>query len=138
MMKIFQSVLFILASIMLIGCSHSDNPERQKAFDEVMEIHDEVMPEISTINKLTRQIKGVLEKGENPEKADLMKTILTDLEAAEEGMMDWMHDLDVPGKDVPDAQAIQYLNSEKIKISKVSVDMKESIAAGKNILGIKK
>ncbi len=138
MMKIFQSVLFILASIMLIGCSHSDNPERQKAFDEVMEIHDEVMPEISTINKLTRQIKSVLEKGENLEKADLMKTILTDLEAAEEGMMDWMHDLDVPGKDIPDAQAIQYLNSEKIKISKVSVDMKESIAAGKNILGIKK
>lgn len=137
MYKIIQGIL-LLACLSIISCKHSDNPERQKAFDEVMEIHDEVMPEISTINKLTRQLKGKIDMMANPDSIQIMKTALSDLEKSEEGMMDWMHELDVPGKKIEDAAAIVYLNKEKIKIRKVSVDMKKSIANGKLILGLKK
>ncbi len=133
-MKYYFLLLFF-GSICLISCGHSDNPERQKAFDAMMEVHDEVMPEISTINKLSRKLKKKIETTVNQDSVAMMKQTLTALEEAEEGMMDWMHELDVPGKKVEDADAIAYMKKETDKISIVSQKMKNSISAGKTILG---
>ncbi len=137
-MKILNSFfVLIFGVVLLVNCSHSDNPERQKAFDEMMEVHDEVMPEISTINKLSRQIKKKISATANQDSLIMMKATLTRLEEAEEGMMDWMHELDVPGKKVEDAKAIAYMQKEKDKISIVSQKMKKAIQSGKSLLGEK-
>ena len=137
MKNLYYFFLFTLCSFILVNCGHSDNPERQKAFDEMMEVHDEVMPEISTINKLSRKIKKKIENTTNQDSMIMMKATLTRLEEAEEGMMDWMHELDVPGKKIEDVKAIEYMKKEKDKISIVSRKMKKAIESGKSLLGEK-
>ena len=127
--------LLLISTLVLVNCGHSDNPERQKAFDEMMEVHDEVMPEISTINALSRKLKEKIAASGNQDSLIMMKATLTRLEEAEEGMMDWMHKLDVPKKDIEDAKAIAYMKKEKEKISIVSTNMKKAIQSGKAILG---
>ena len=131
----FYFLLLALSCLSFMHCGHSDNPERQKAFDEMMQVHDEVMPEISTINKLSRKLKKKIEMTQNQDSLIMMKATLTRLEEAEEGMMDWMHELNVPGKNIEDANAIDYMKKEKDKISIVSQKMKKSILSGKAILG---
>ena len=49
-------------------------------------------------------------------------------------MMDWMHQLDIPGSNVSDEEAIAYLKEEKLKISSVSSRMKTAIQSGKAIM----
>ena len=137
MKNLYYFFLMTVSFLILVNCGHSDNLERQKAFDEMMEIHDEVMPEISTINKLARQLKKKIGLTTNQDSVIMMKATLKRLEDAEEGMMDWMHELDVPGKKIEDAKAIEYMKKEKDKISIVSQKMKKSIESGKSLLGEK-
>ena len=126
--------LLLISTLVLVNCGHSDNPERQKAFDEMMEVHDEVMPEISTINALSRKLKEKIAASGNQDSLIMMKATLTRLEEAEEGMMDWMPKLDVPKKDIEDAKAIAYMKKEKEKISIVSNNMKKAIQSGNCLL----
>ncbi len=121
--------------LILVSCAHSDNPERNKAYDEMMSVHDEVMPEMGTIYKLEKKLKKKIETTTNPDSLAVMNKTLKKLSASGEGMMDWMHNLDVPGKKVPDAEAIVYLKSEKEKISKISTSMKESIESSQKLVG---
>jgi len=126
----------ILATIFIFGsCAHSDNPERNKAYDDMMAIHDEVMPEMGTIYKLEKGLKKKIMNTTNPDSLAIMNNTLKRLSESGEGMMDWMHKLDIPGKKVPDTDAIAYFKKETSKISAVSKQMKESISSSKALLG---
>jgi len=127
---VFSSLLFSLSS-----CSHSDNPERNKAYDEMMAIHDEVMPEMGTIHRLEKGLKKKIENTSSPDSLVMIKATLQRLSDSGDSMMDWMHNLDVPGKKVPDDEAIAYLKLERDKISTVSTRMKKSIESSKALLG---
>ena len=49
--------LLLLLTVMILSCKPDlSNPEVEKLYKEVMIIHDEVMPEISTIHKLKKKI----------------------------------------------------------------------------------
>ena len=139
MLRNYRIVLGLLLTAIccMFSCKHSSNPERQAIYDQVMEIHDEVMPEMSTINKLERQLKKKLETMESQDSIIMVKGTVKRLGEAGEGMMDWMHQLKVPGSEVPDEEAIDYLKEEKIKISHVSSKMKTAIQSGKSIMAEK-
>ena len=136
MLRKFPAVvcLFMITICCMFSCKHSSNPERQAIYDQVMEIHDEVMPEMSTINKLERQLKRKLETMESQDSIIMVKGTVKRLGEAGESMMDWMHQLDIPGTNVPDEEAIAYLKQEKLKISSVSSRMKTAIQSGKAIM----
>jgi len=134
-MKYFLPILLFFGTVLLIvGCKPNINPERQKIYDEVMAIHDEVMPEMKTINTLERSLKKKISTIGSQDSLIMMKATLKRLEEADQLMMNWMHELDVPSKDVPDDVAIAYLKKEKNKITSVSTKMKKAIESGKAIV----
>lgn len=104
-----------------------ENPEIQKLYDEVMEVHDAVMPEISTINKLKRTIRKI-----DPQDS-MTVALIKELGDADEAMMSWMADFK-PKKDQEESEQLAYLASEKLKISKVSDQMLGSINKAKAYL----
>ena len=121
----------IISLFIILGCGPKhDNPEVKKLYDEVMEIHDEVMPKISDISKLRRKIK----KQENKPPSTL--TLIKQLEDADDGMMSWMSDFQVykSYKDSTKESKMRYLNIEKMKIKKVSDDMHTAITTAKQHL----
>jgi len=137
-MKFLKPILFLIGILLIsFSCKHSENPERNKLYDEVMAIHDEVMPEMKTIHYLEKNLKKKIAVVTNQDSLIMMKATLKRVEEAGEGMMDWMHELDVPGRKVPDADAIAYFKQEKLKITSVSTKMKKAIQSGKAWLGEK-
>lgn len=146
-------ILFYSAILILVfACGNSNETEAGKdqtensvteiennLWDEVMVVHDEVMPKMSAINKLTGRIKDQLQNNEELEEnlKAKMEVILQDLQKSDEGMWDWMHNLKQLGKlrESLDHQGIvDYLKEEKVKIAKVKEDMLTSIEKGQALI----
>ena len=118
-------ILIPLLTLIFSACAFkSENPDIQKMYDEVMFIHDEVMPEMSTIHRLKKQIR-------NQESLDSLSLgLIKELEDADEAMMDWMARFK-PDKKADEKDQLAYLLSEKEKISAVSNQMKTIINKAK-------
>ncbi len=103
--------------LIFVSCnSEFISVEVKQSYEEVMRIHDEIMPEVSTIRRLKKKVKKVEDSSD--EKSILIKQ----LEDANEGMMAWMAQFDLDRK-VTEKQQLEYLNRELKKITKVSDDM---------------
>ena len=141
----------MLASIGLTACGgdnhagHSEDPvagqhaaEEQK-WDEVMVVHDEVMPKMSEINRISRALRQKLEE-DNSLPADLRQqaeAAVQQLTDAEEGMWEWMNNirqLDALRESKNHEEIIQYLNDEQSRINEVRDAMLKSIETGDQLL----
>lgn len=129
-----SSFLFLLCTIVLFACNNpqatSDKTSKvTQAWDKMMVIHDEVMPEMSTINKLKKSFKAL------PQDSTTLNQI-TDLTKAEKAMWDWMHNL-TPQDQVnkmSETEAMAYLQEATKEISIVKNMMLERIEKGKKML----
>lgn len=128
--------ILLLFGLSLFAMACGDNYQAQQAaHDEVMEIHDDVMPKMSEIQRLVRSLKKHLktEEGQTPlddaTKAKI-ETVIQQLEAADEGMMAWMNTYKKPKKEMEKAAALAYLEKEKGQITKVRSEMLASIEVG--------
>jgi len=129
-MRIIFSIFILLLG--LSSCK-SYQPEVSKLADEVMVIHDEIMPEMSTIHKLRKKIKKRLKDGQlAPEKIQNYKNSLTELENADEAMMVWMQEYEIP--DAAVEKQISYLNKEENKIKEVKIMMESAIKNAQNVV----
>lgn len=124
-------LFFLFCIVGVIACKADvSNPEIKKLYDEVMLVHDEVMPETSTIHKLRKRLK-------NMEVQDSVRlSLIRQLENADENMMQWMADFAEFRKmdDEPVEKRKQYLERELLKIQGVSMQMKQSIADAENFI----
>ena len=118
--------IFIITSLLSCRENHS-NPEVQALYDEVMFVHDEVMPEMSTIHRLKKQIRKL------PEQDSLCYDLIKQLDEADEAMMSWMAQFKTD-KEASDQEKINYLKEEKNKITEVSRLMKTSISDATSFL----
>jgi hypothetical protein len=117
--------LFFLAFV-IVAC----NTDKDPLYDEVMEIHDAVMPKVSDMSKLGRKLKKQ-QTGLDSSSLVINQKAIADLEHAEEAMFDWMNKFE-SSKKGPEHKA--YLEEEKVKISKVSDMMLESIDQAQKVL----
>lgn len=130
----------ILLSALLSACQVSEtkkenNSPHQKLFEEIMAIHDEVMPSHHIIAKyrdtLTMELQE-LEKQKDTTKISKFKQIQQELDYAYKAMDLWMREFDESwDKKSPDEQKV-YLEKEKEKIAKVSEKMKKSLEMAKS------
>ena len=103
-------------------------------YEEIMKIHDDVMPKVKDINRLQKKLKATLETTDAATNKEEIQSILKQLDEADKGMWDWMSAFKQPSKKSPQDSIIQYLEQEKKTISKVSEDMLNSIATAEKYL----
>lgn len=113
--------------------------EQQKLWDELMAVHDEVMPKISNIHKITRQLRNHQEttSGLAADTNQQIEKIVKQLDDADESMFSWMSDLRQlkPLRDTEKhADIVKYLKAEQEKMDKVRDDMLNSIKDGSGLL----
>lgn len=100
--------------------------------DEVMKVHDEVMPKLDDIYKLKEQLKNKI--AETPAMADAKKkeieAVILKLDSASEGMMVWMRHFDPMGDSLSVEQKREYLENEMEKVRKVREDIYEALSQG--------
>ena len=100
-----------------------------------MRIHDEAMAEMADMNRVRRDMKEFMTRARMTEEGlKQWQQVLTDIEKAEEGMMNWMAAYKDPAGQ-PEADALKYLQEQKDKIAKNQADIRAATAAGKKLLG---
>lgn len=147
--------VFLVAGLLFTGASfwacQSDEAAVKRAENDVFAIHDEVMPKISDILKLRKQLNqriasldsatangsasGTLRTDEEKEQARLLSRNLTNADSL---MMNWMsrYNGDTLTKLSPD-DALRYLSDQKDKITDVKTKLNTSIDQARQFLGKK-
>ena len=105
---------------------------------EVMAVHDEVMPKMGTISKLVAQLKPMADSTETGMK---YRTAMQDLQAAHRSMMNWMQgfgdrfdsDEILNGKELTDQKKAWLLEEEK-KVYLLREEINGSIERAQKLL----
>jgi len=133
----FLAATFLLLSLFISCKSEKVDPQLSALMDEVMAIHDDVMPKTGTIHKKKKALKKMLTpmiEDTTRLRNQLLDTIL-ELETAEDGMMDWMAAYkSKPSKLADGVDPMTYYQAEKIKITEVKEKMLTSIENAKVLL----
>ncbi|MFZ1525359.1 MAG: hypothetical protein WAT22_11125 [Saprospiraceae bacterium] len=126
-MRILSVLTFLL---LIFACKEKQTDiviNNSPLYDKVMAIHDKVMPEMTTIHALKRDLKAI----EKPETKDIIIKNIIALDNADEAMMSWMADFKVPEDK---SQEAEYLKKEKEVIQSVSDQMYASIHQAQKLL----
>lgn len=137
--KITLLALVALAGLSACANDKAKEKDQQKLWDEMMVVHDEVMPKMSEINALSKQMEAALSDTTLTEELrDAARKSLYDLQAADKAMWDWMYGI----QQLPDLRAskqheeiLQYLQEETAKITEVKSSMLASIEAAESVKG---
>lgn len=112
---------------------------QQQVWDKVMVIHDEVMPKMGTMHQLTKALKTQWESNKSLDTAtkDDISIAIQELESADEGMWDWMHNLQQlkPLQESKGHEEIlKYLKDQEQSIILVREEMKNSMARADSLM----
>lgn len=130
MKKIFLTISIIAS---LTACQKNAEDKQKVMIDEVMAIHDEVMPKMDDLMTLKGSLDSAIKVSPDSAKA---KQLYAALDSADNQMMDWMQAYNpdqVKGKS--DEEVSKYYAEEKTKISSVKELTNKSIEDAKGFLG---
>jgi TolA-binding protein len=147
-MKLFPALLLIIC--MASGCSdaaedtaagrttgYGDKPQSKEdsLFKDVMHDHDEGMARTRQLSEAIRQMRSkvdsLIKANRNPEAE---RKILEELESAERSMKTWMEEFNIDTLKDKAERRIEYLENEKVKVSRVKNDILESIRRADSVL----
>ena len=111
---------------------------QQELYDEVMAVHDEVMPKMQDIMNLKEQIRGKIERlsqqtGTEAE-VEQLDQMINRLDEADEAMMNWMRNFKRDYEGMSEEEVINYLEEEKEKITEVRQEMLNTIEEAQGVL----
>lgn len=117
--KLLSGTLILTAGMLFLAAACDNNKEVESLKAETMRIHDEAMKDMGPMNARSRQLKKEIAELDSlsPRRDSLFK-IVSAIEKAEEGMMNWMSNYKAPGDDMPKEEAIKYLQEQKAAIEK--------------------
>ncbi len=112
--------------------ANTDNPN-QALYDQVMDIHDEIMPKVEDVYQLKKQLQEKMTSATDlaTDKKQELELMVIHLDSADHLMMDWMHKFSPLPDSADQEKARAYLESEMEKIKRVKELMNESIEKAK-------
>ena len=104
----------------------------QALYNQMMDVHDEVMPRMDEIMRLKRELKEQISNSPEMviERKQELENVISNLDSASNSMMSWMHRLhefNPLADSVDQEKAREYLESEMEEIRKVKELISESI-----------
>jgi len=140
----------ILIAITMFSCNRSvdhstmnhngdqtlEEGPNQTLYNQMMDVHDEVMPKMDNIMKLKRALQEQIEKSPDmlEERKHDLENIISNLDSASNAMMSWMHRLhefNPLADSIDQEKAREYLESEMEEIKRVKELINESIEQAK-------
>ncbi len=122
------SAIFLVITLLMSQCKQEKKSEVLTLHQDIMAIHDNVMPKMSDIYRLKKSLKSMYETTKDPSYGDLILR----LNQADDMMMDWMAQYKQPKSNTSDD--IAYLKSEKNKIKIVSATMQATIQEAQKLI----
>jgi hypothetical protein len=142
-MKTLLGSLFIAITIAFSACQPKSNDHNhdeetsdalevsgnQTLYEEVMDIHDEVMPKMEDLHrKKIELLKKAKESGVTEDQKKQYETTIARLDSASESMMVWMNEFNpIPDSVAGEEKAREYLENEMEKIKKVKENILQAL-----------
>ncbi|SMD41490.1 hypothetical protein SAMN00777080_0008 [Aquiflexum balticum DSM 16537] len=139
MLKLISKVIFLSFLASFVGCEPNIKNQNQELKQEVIDIHDEVMPLMGDLKSLKKKIdekKDMISQSdpENIDKINELETLSINLDSAFNGMFVWMRQFQSSYDDMSEAEVETYLLGQKVKVEKVNEDIKKAMTAAKKEL----
>ncbi|MBL7815110.1 MAG: hypothetical protein JNL70_08870 [Saprospiraceae bacterium] len=136
MKRLFFLLLTIGFIATLEACKNEDKETEAKLNQEIMKIHDEVMPKMGDLNRMKRQLSAY--KDEVPDDNAAMKDSLINaillLAKTEDNMNDWMANYKYPNPDLKHDEMLKYLKGQQDTIKQINNDVFMTLAIGNGLL----
>ena len=139
-MKRFTHHVLVLILLLAAACGGSQENNTDTLLDEVMAVHDEIMPKLSDMSKLRKQLKGQIDELVSQDSVGNMELIqqfqqgIEELDNSHEGMMNWMREFDNDFEGQTTEQILKYLNDQKGRIEEVGVKTNRAIKQAQDLL----
>jgi hypothetical protein len=128
--------LLFMAFAVLTSCNNDDKITETKLHEQVMDVHNEIMPKMAEINRLKRQL--ISYNKTIPDDSVALRVSVLDaiksLSKSEDLMSDWMSNYKYPNQEAKHEELIQYLKAQKDTITSVSNSMFMSLATAQGFL----
>lgn len=141
---IYLLVFFILAScnqkahdqMNHEGNESAEEGSNEALYNQMMDVHDEIMPQMDQIMKLKRELTDKIANSPElvAEQKEEIEKVISNLDSASNAMMDWMHRVHKydPKADTANSEnSREFLETEMERIRKVKNLMEESIEQAK-------
>ena len=128
----------LILSVVFFSCKETKKDDTPSQMEQVMAIHDEVMPKMGTLSKLVGELKS---KVDTTAVGKQCETAMKDLQAAHMSMMEWMgnfgnrfnSDEILNGKELSE-QKQQWLTEEEEKVKALRDQINSSIENAQSLL----
>ncbi len=137
---------YLLLFAMFVGCESKaveksdgkefNRPESEKLQKEVERIHDEIMPEMSTIERLRDSIETTLALKNDQLSEEVIQQLIRakdGLVSADKAMWDWMYNYK-PANYKVESDLVAYLVEQRISIKEVQNQMMNSMQYAQSTL----
>ncbi len=141
MKSVFRSFSIFTILILIFSCGENKEQENQALREEVIEIHDEVMPHMGDLKSLRKSIINKAELLENEDEVGNEQEIIelrilaNEMDDAFESMFVWMRQFKQSYEDMTPEEVHAYLLDQKGMVEKVNQDITQSMARAKAALG---
>lgn len=138
-MKKISHYLLVSVLFLAISCGPTSKEENQKLRDEVIAVHDEVMPLMGKLKTLEKEALAEIADLESQEEVDstrleAMKALAYDLNQAYEGMFVWMRQYDIEDGEKTDEQIKSYLADQMTQVTVVNEDINAALTKAEELL----
>ena len=130
-------IILILSAVIFLGCEDPLKKERVQTRQEVMAIHDEMMPQMHKIQSAQKKLTLMIKNAEQQrDSLNLIKykSAYQQLEVADRTMHDWMKQYSEPPLETPDNQAITYFKKQKVKVTMMKNVMVTNMNKAKQVI----
>ncbi|MBX2956418.1 MAG: hypothetical protein KF846_09690 [Cyclobacteriaceae bacterium] len=126
-------ILFASLIILFTSCSPKKTEEdtNKVLYNQVMDIHDEVMPSMDELYKLKKQLTEKIENSPDlveEKRQEIEQTILL-IDSASKGMMRWMREF--KPEEYKEVELTKYLESEMKRVQTVKETMQDALDKGR-------
>ena len=140
-MKIVPNLFILFTLLATFGCrekSHDahdhgvdsvENMDNQELYDQVMQIHNEVMPKMNDLYKAKTSLKGKISSNpamDEEEKKNITAKIAK-LDSAGESMMIWMRQFSPIPDSLGEEKARAYLQNEMSRVKQVKENIETAL-----------
>ncbi|WP_373523508.1 hypothetical protein [Aquiflexum sp.] len=141
MCKSLGFIILVSLSLLVFGCKSDGKNPNEELKKEVIGIHDEVMPLMGNLKSLKTKVlekSASLSKEESPnyDRIQKLELLAGELDSAFEGMFVWMRQFKSDFEGMSSDEVKMYLLDQKLKVEKVNVDIKETIAIANEALKV--
>ncbi|MCX2718274.1 hypothetical protein [Lentiprolixibacter aurantiacus] len=134
----FISLLILSSLILSISCKEEKTGKNPSRMEEVVAIHDMVMPEMKTIGQLVSELQPLVDSTATGQE---YARALDDLKAAHKSMMDWMSGFGerFNSEEIFEGKALseqkqQWLLEEEVKVRAMQEQVNSSIEQARALL----